>query len=143
MHQNGENSFKLMHQKKKKNGRSSLRLMHQTGNFYSVILLHCHGISTVSRSMHQEGVAVCSAFSLVRPQCGHHLGDDYTFRAPGIGETPPEKRKQREKAELNWRSGIFQYSLSWGLFKTLHGLCTVCIPRATDKSICVLYTFTK
>lgn len=92
MHQNGENSFKLMHQKKKKNGRSSLRLMHQTGNFYSVILLHCHGISTVSRSMHQEGVAMCSAFSLVRPQCGHHLGDDYRFRAPGIGETPPEKR---------------------------------------------------
>lgn len=79
--------------------------MHQTGDFYSVILLHCHGISTVFRPMPQDVPGRCRyvfsgrALGLVRPLVGHHLGDDYTFRAPGIGETPPEKRKQSEKAE--------------------------------------------
>lgn len=82
-----------------KNGRNGLRSMHQSGDS---AVSHCHGVSTVFRQMHREGITVfsCKVLGLVRPPYGNHFGDDCTFRIPVIGETSPEK------SELSMDSNI-------------------------------------
>lgn len=94
VHQKWWNNFRLMHPKKwqkyfksdaPKTGESTVR------NSWSVMAF--------SSFQTDGGVTMCSSakvlVGVVRPPCGHHLGDESTLRTADFGETPLKKNRTK------------------------------------------------
>ncbi len=126
VHQNGENSFGPMHQ----NGRNRLSSTYPTG---VSTVSYCCTVMAFQQVPDRRTlmVSVSCKVCLVKPSCGHHLGDDCTIRTPDIGETTPEKRRlsmdshivkrqrkleKRESSNINWDWAFFKKNYTGLLF---------------------------